>query len=358
MIIPFGPQPDPPNPTLAARAARYGLVCAAVGFVTLLLTRLAPLQPHVYALFLFVVVSTAILAGVGPALLATALSLTGMNYIEYAAIGAFRLDLDDVVQLTVFVAMSLTISFLAAQRRRAEAEVARANAELRQIDKAKDQFIATVTHELKTPVTVILGWTAVMRQDDAPEVRAEAIAAIEQSARVQSRLVEDLLDMSRILFGKLHVGSEPVSLVPVIEQAVDMIRPLARSHRIELNLTLPHDPCVVAGDPVRLQQICGNLLSNAVKFTPGGGRVDVSLSRNGSFACVEIADTGEGIRADVLPAIFEPLRQGRGATAKGGLGLGLTIVREVVTMHRGTIEAKSDGPGKGARFTVRLPLAG
>lgn len=330
----------------------------AVGLVALLLTHVAALQPHVYALLLFVVVATAILAGVGPALLATVLSLTAMNYVEFATTGRVRFDFDDVVQLTVFVAMSLIISVLAAQRRRAEQELARANAELMEMDRSKDQFIATVTHELKTPVTVILGWIAVMRQEDSPEVRAEAIEAIEQSARVQSRLVEDLLDMSRILFGKLHVESQPVSLVTVIERSVDMIRPAANRHCIDVEVNLPHDPCVVLGDEVRLQQVCGNLLSNAVKFTPEGGRVAIALARDEHSACIEIADTGEGIRADMLPLIFEPLRQGRGATAKGGLGLGLAIVRQVVTMHRGTIEAKSDGPGRGARFTVRLPLAG
>ena len=208
------------------------------------------------------------------------------------------------------------------------------------------------------PMTVILGWASILQQENDDDVRPAAAVAIEQSARAQARLVEDLLDLSRLTLGKLHLEMVPIGLTTTVQQAVAMIRPQAEGKHIVVNVTLPPNPCVIRGDALRVQQICWNLLSNAVKFTPDGGRVDVVLSSTDHQAEINITDNGEGISSDILPRIFEPFRQGNGATAKGGLGLGLAIVRELVTVHHGDVEAHSDGVGKGARFVVRLPAIG
>jgi signal transduction histidine kinase len=343
--------------SLLRHLIRYALACAAVGIAFFISLEWRQFQPHTYALFLFAVVATAVIVGLGPALLATALALVAMNSIEYVLQGAFRTDLNDVVQLAVFVTMAVTVSLLTAQRQRAQAELARANEQLRDLDQAKDRFIATVSHELRTPMTVILGWAALLRQTEDDQLRETGMDAIERSARAQSRLIEDLLDMSRLILGKLHLQVAPVGLVPVVQEALDMIRPAAEAKGLTVDVSLPRDPCVVDGDALRLKQICWNLLSNAVKFTPSGGKIEVRLTRDARCAEIIVSDTGEGIPEEFLPHIFDSLQQAAGAAAKGGLGLGLAIVRQLVTRHHGTIEARSKGPGKGARFVVRLPLS-
>jgi signal transduction histidine kinase len=341
------------------RAALYALPFATVGAALLLnvLFR-AQLQPHRYAPFVFAIIITAFVGGLGPSLVGTAVAIFASNYFDYLIAGRLQLDADDFVQLLIFTTIAVSISFLTTRRKRAERALKRAIAELRELDHAKDQFIATVTHELRTPMTVILGWAAILRQENDDDLRATAAAAIEQSARAQAQLIEDLVDMSRLNLGKLHLDVVPLRMATVIQQAASMIRPEADGKRISMSVTLPRDPCVIQGDPLRLQQICWNLLSNALKFTPEGGHIDVRLSRDDEAVEMSISDDGDGISDELLPRIFEPFRQGNGGTAKGGLGLGLAIVKELVTMHRGTVEARSDGAGNGARFIVRLPVAG
>lgn len=353
----YGTPPELMTTLVLRHIARYALACAAVGMALFVSLEWRQFQPHTYALFLFAVVATAVIAGLGPALVATALALVAMNLIEYVFHGAFRTDLNDVVQLAVFVTMAVTVTLLTAQRQRAQRDLARANAELRELDHVKDRFIATVSHELRTPMTVILGWAGLLRQTEDDDLWKTGLAAIEQSARAQARLIEDLLDMSRLILGKLHLEIGPVGLVPVVQQAVDMIRPSAEAKGLTVDVSLPRDPCVVDGDAVRLQQVCWNLLSNAVKFTPSGREIKIRLTRDERSAEISISDTGDGIPEEFLPRIFEPLQQAAGATGKGGLGLGLAIVRQLVARHNGTIEARSKGLGKGARFVVRLPLA-
>jgi signal transduction histidine kinase len=341
---------------LERRSALFALPFIAVGGA--LLVDLAfgdQLEPHRYAPFLFAVIITAFAGGLAPSLTATILAVASMNAFDYMSHGELRLDADDFVQLVIFVSVALCISFLTTRRQRAERELERANRELRALDHAKDQFIAAVSHELRTPMTVIQGWAAILRRENDDQLREVAVEAIEQSAHAQARLIEDLLDLSRLTLGKLHLEMAPVAMATVVGQTVAMIRPQADSKHIALNLTLPRDPCVVQGDPLRVQQICWNLLSNAVKFTPEGGHVEVVLSRQDRTVRMCVRDDGDGIAAEVLPRIFEPFRQGNGAAAKGGLGLGLAIVRQLVKMHRGEVEAQSDGVGKGAQFVVRLP---
>jgi signal transduction histidine kinase len=341
-----------------SRLRPYALPFAAVGLALLIDFELMPLT-HRYVPFLFAVLLTAFLTGFGPSLLATMLAVLAANYFDYVIDGQLRVDSEDIVQLAIFLSIALSISILTTKRRRAERNLARANAELRELDRAKDQFIAMLSHELKAPMTVILGWANILRQQTDVELQATAAAAIESSARAQARLVEDLLDMSRLTLGKMHLEIEAVDVPTIVSQAFEAVRPAAETKKIAVSYVSkcdPKSPCTVYGDPLRLQQICWNVLMNAVKFTPDGGHIDVNVLRLDGNVRIAVSDDGDGIAKEIQPHIFEPLRQARSAD-KGGLGLGLAIVKQLVTMHRGSIAVQSDGAGKGARFTVELPAA-
>ncbi|MEO5728461.1 MAG: ATP-binding protein, partial [Byssovorax sp.] len=224
--------------------------------------------------------------------------------------------------------------------------------------RAKDDFLATVSHELRTPLTAMLGWA---RMINMPGLRAgvieEGMKSIERNARAQAQLVEDLLDISRIISGKLEVCPRPMDLGAVIEAASATLRPVAQAKRIALTLDLAPGAGLLDGDADRLQQVVANLLSNAVKFTPAGGAVHVELSPCGAEAMMRVSDTGEGIAPDFLPLVFDRFKQADASSTRrhGGLGLGLAIVRHVIELHGGTICAESQGVGQGATFTVRLP---
>lgn len=226
-------------------------------------------------------------------------------------------------------------------------------------NRAKDEFLAMLSHELRTPMTALLGWTYLLKTRDLePELFQEAVESIDRNAKAQHRLIEDLLDISRIITGKLPLDLQPIDLVPVITAAVDTIRPAAAAKRLDLHLELRQDAGVVSGDAHRLQQVLWNLLSNAVKFTPKGGRIEVTLERVESYVEIRVADTGEGIDAGFLPHVFEPLRQADGSKTRlhGGLGLGLAIVRHLVELHGGIVRVASPGVGQGTTFRVRLPV--
>jgi len=183
-----------------------------------------------------------------------------------------------------------------------------------------------------------------------------AAESIAQSARSQQFLIEDLLDVSRIILGKFHMEISPVDLNSLVQAAADMIRPIAEANQIELRLELPRQPCVINSDGRRIKQVIWNFLSNAVKFTPDGGHVLLRVEIAGSRAKIVVSDTGEGIDPELIPHLFERFRQADGATAKGGLGLGLSIARHVVVAHGGSVSAVSEGKGKGAMFVAELPL--
>jgi len=241
-------------------------------------------------------------------------------------------------------------------RARAEVEAAREAAEA--ANHLKDRFIAALSHELRTPLQPILGWTEVLRRHGSlDELTERALEAIHRNIRQQVRLVDDLLDLSRIVHGKLTLRFEALDLRDPVRNAIEAFEEAAELKRLALGTSLPAAPVPLWGDSARLQQITGNLISNALKFTPAGGRVSVRLSVEREQAVLEIEDTGEGIAAEDLPVIFEVFRQGR-ETHVGGLGIGLDLVRRLTELHGGSVRVESDGVGRGARFRVALPLAG
>jgi len=222
----------------------------------------------------------------------------------------------------------------------------------------KDQFLATLSHELRAPLTPILSWTSLLRSGLVdPESVARGIEVIDRNVRLQVRLVEDLLDTSRIISGKLHVERRGMDLLAVIEAGLEAVGPAILQKRLQLEVHLPDTPVWIQGDPQRLQQVIWNLVSNAAKFTPEGGRVEVRLERSGEIVRLSVSDTGIGISPDFLPHVFDRFRQAETGSARkfGGLGLGLTIVRHVVEAHGGSVEAYSAGVGAGSCFSVTLP---
>jgi PAS domain S-box-containing protein len=226
-------------------------------------------------------------------------------------------------------------------------------------NRAKDEFLATLSHELRTPLTAMLGWTRVLRngQLGAPAA-VHALASVERSTRLLSQLIDDLLDVSRIVSGKLVLERRAIQLAPVVQAAVEAVRHAADEKGVALDVSLPESSAVVWGDSTRLQQVVWNVVVNAVKFTPPGGRVSVRLERGGAEAVVTVTDTGRGIRPELLPYIFDRFRQSDGSSRRqhGGLGLGLAIVRQLVDVHGGSIRVTSAGEGQGATFAIALPL--
>ena len=226
-------------------------------------------------------------------------------------------------------------------------------------NRAKDNFLATLSHELRTPMTSILGWVQFLRSGDfSQDELHEALLMIETSARLQKRLIDDMLDVSRIVLGKFQVELRPTHLSEVVDAAVNNARPDAAERGVRLTSAIEEaEDDIVSADSARLQQVIGNVLSNAIKFTPPGKQVDLHLFRLDSYMKIRVRDEGEGIDAAFLPHVFERLRQGDGSANRTGLGLGLAIARHIVDLHHGDIAAESEGRGKGATFTVTLPLA-
>ncbi|MUL36016.1 hybrid sensor histidine kinase/response regulator [Gloeocapsopsis sp. AAB1 = 1H9] len=252
------------------------------------------------------------------------------------------------------------------QRQRVEEERAqllvqeqKARTEAENLNRLKDEFLSTVSHELRTPLNAILGWSHILRVKRVDEAMMNrALETIERNARSQAQLIDDLLDISRIITGKIRLNVQTIELLTVIETAMDTVRPAADAKNIRLQSVLDPAAGPVLGDSERLQQIVWNLLSNGIKFTPKRGRVQVCLQRINSHVEIIVADTGQGISAEFLPYVFERFRQADSSITRsfGGLGLGLAIVRQLVELHGGTVHAESPGEGQGAAFTVKLPL--
>ena len=334
--------------TAAAFTARF-LLKSALGNV-------APL-----IMFTISVVVSAWYGGLGPGLLSTALSLILGDYFFIAESAAER------IEEALFLGIGTSISILSQARLSAEAkrqqllaseQDARRAAE--DANRLKDEFLSTVSHELRTPLTAINGWALMLRAGRLDSAQsARALETIVRSAKSQNQLIDDLLDVSRIIAGKLRLDVAPLKLGSVIEAAIETVRPAAEAKGVHLSARLDPAAETVSGDAERLQQVVWNLLSNAVKFAPQGGRVEVMLERADSHVEIVVADNGQGIKPEFLPYVFERFRQEDGGTnrQRGGLGLGLAIVRHIVELHGGTVRAASKGLGKGATFTVALPIA-
>jgi PAS domain S-box-containing protein len=237
---------------------------------------------------------------------------------------------------------------------------AKARAEAETANRMKDEFLSVLSHELRTPLNAMLGWVRILRGGNVDADRTvKALEIIERNTRQQSSLIEDLLDVSRIISGKMRIESEFIDLVPCLEQAAESVRPIAISKEIDFVVEAEREPLYLSGDAVRLQQLIINLLQNAIKFTSSGGKVELAWDREDSDVVITVTDTGIGIEKDFLPMMFDRFSQADASTRRNntGLGLGLTIVRTIVDLHGGSITAFSDGPGTGAQFTVRLPLS-
>jgi signal transduction histidine kinase len=240
------------------------------------------------------------------------------------------------------------------------AELRRLNVELADANRAKDVFLATLSHELRTPLTPVVGWIKLLRSGTLDEKSVlQALDAIERNAWLQSRLIDDLLDTSRIATGKLHFEPKATDLNVSVKAAVDTVRTSAAARNIELTVSLHPASLIVMGEPVRLQQIAWNMVSNAIKFTDPGGKVTITTGLEGAQAHFTVADTGIGIAPEFLPHVFDRFRQADGSTSRrhGGLGLGLAIADALAKMHGGKLEAQSQGVGHGASFTLRVDLA-
>jgi signal transduction histidine kinase len=321
------------------------------------------------ALFLFVpaVMLSAWFGGLTGGVVATMASIVSIDLLIFEPTGSFWVESwQDLVVLALFGAVCASISVLTAGRRQAEAEREKALAVAQQAQqdaeissRLKDQFLATLSHELRTPLNAVLGWTRMLAQGqvDAPKIPA-ALASIERNAYAQKQLVDDLLDVSAIVSGRLRLQPREIDLADVVQGAVDSVRLSldARHHRLSLQVK----PVRMVGDADRLRQVMWNLLSNAVKFTPDGGDIYVHVDQVGQTAHVAVRDNGRGIAPEFLPHVFEPFRQADASITRtsGGIGLGLALVRHLVEAHGGAVSVWSAGPKLGSTFEVSLPVQG
>src|SRR5215813_9767202 len=348
---------------LPSKSLRYFVAVAATAVVFtaryLLKSALGDVAPLV--MFTLSVTISAWYGGLGPGLLATALSLLLGDYFFIAESVAER------IEEVIFLGIGASISILSqarltllAKRQQLLASEQDARRAAEDANRLKDEFLSTVSHELRTPLTAINGWALMLRAGrlDA-EQSARALETIVRSARSQNQLINDLLDVSRIISGKMRLDIVPLKLGSVIKAAVEVVLPAAEAKGIHLSMLLDPAAETLSGDSERLQQVVWNLLSNAIKFAPNGGRVAVRLERVNSHVEIAVADNGQGIKPEFLPYVFDRFRQEDGGTSRqqSGLGLGLAIVRHIVELHGGTVHAASEGLGKGATFTVTLPVA-
>jgi signal transduction histidine kinase len=304
--------------------------------------------------------------------LSEAIEQSGVYQIEYrvnhsdgnmqwlSARGTVERDEDGkAVELAGFAVDITRIKDAEEERERLLRSEQAAREEAERANRLKDEFLATLSHELRTPLNAILGWSQMLQNGNLDEAEFKrATGTIERNARAQSQLIDDILDVSRIIRGKLRLDVRAVDLSNVISAAVDAARPAAEAKNIRLQTLIDPQATQISGDPDRLQQVVWNLLSNAIKFTPKDGRVQVRLERVNSHVEIVVSDTGAGIEPEFLPFVFERFRQSDGSMTRrhGGLGLGLAIVRQLVELHGGTVSVTSAGEGQGAAFIVSLPL--
>jgi signal transduction histidine kinase len=279
------------------------------------------------------------------------------DYLDYLPQAVIRII--DQVLTERQVAESESLKRIAEERERLLESERAARAESERAGRLKDEFLATLSHELRTPLNAILGWTHLLqaRPGDARQL-AEGLETIERNARAQTQIVDDLLEMSRIISGKLRLDVQPIDLAAVVDGAIQTIRPAAQAKSIRLETAIDPSAGPISGDAARIQQILWNVFSNAIKFTPKDGRITVSVQRVESHVEVTVTDTGQGIRPEFLPYLFDRFRQADASTTRQhrGMGLGLSIVKNLVEMHGGAVRASSPGEGQGATFVISLPL--
>jgi PAS domain S-box-containing protein len=262
-------------------------------------------------------------------------------------------DIDGALLGSVITFRDITERRAAALAEEAERRYHEAEAQ----NRAKDNFLATLSHELRTPMTSILGWVQFLRSGHFDESELhEALRTIESSARLQARLIDDMLDVSRMILGKFQVDLRPTRLSEIVEAALTTARPMASDNDVQLTWEIDDRGALVDADASRIQQVIQNLLSNAIKFTPAGKHVDLRLDRTDGKLRIRVQDEGEGIEPSFLPYVFDRLRQAEGSNKRSGLGLGLAIARHIIELHHGEITAASEGAGRGAAFTVTLPV--
>jgi signal transduction histidine kinase len=318
-------------------------------------------EEGVFILFLAAVMVSAWHGGPGPGALAAVLSALAANFTFLDPVNSLAVaDLSTAIRITEFLLVSALVIALNSARLSAQRRAEAAHAEAEAANRMKDDFLAMVSHDLRAPLSAILGWTRIMGSGDHDREKcARGIAVIERNAAAQRQLIDDLLDVARVTSGTLRVEARPVHLREVVTAAIESVRPQAASKGLRIEASLGAEFALVTGDAGRLEQVVMNLLSNAVKFTPDGGAIKVHLDASASEARLVVSDTGRGIDAEFLPHVFDRFRQsgGMGTLRRTGLGLGLAIVRHLVELHGGTVRAESAGAGSGSAFTVRLPLA-
>ena len=338
-------------------------VVVALGLRMILRPALGSASP--FLLFTPAVAISAFYGGIVPGLLATGLSTMLGSHFFLSGVGEPLIEKWDRIFLFLLVGGVITASSSLLRRSRQQLSESlwrelKARAIAEAADRAKDDFLALVSHELQTPMSVVLGWiVGIRRRQLSPEALNHALDAVERNARILSRLVDDVLDRSRIANGMLRIDPQMISLAPVVRSAVDQLRGRIETSGLHLDVVVPPEDPLIVGDSIRLQQVFANLLANAIKFTPKGGDISVTMTVADTVARVVVWDTGCGIAPDFLPHVFEAFRQGRETPQRSvqGLGLGLSIARYLVERHEGTITVASDGPGRGSAFTVTLPLA-
>lgn len=345
-------------------AVALGAVAAAFGLTSLLWKFLAP---EATPLFLAAVAIAAWRGGIFPSLLAAVLSALALDYFFNPPLKSFEISAANAVGTFVFLLVALLISGIDRARKRALAERERAlkleseaRAKAVAANRAKDAFLAMVTHELRAPLNAVLGWTQMLRKGKLDDGQtANALDVIQRSVRTQARLVEDLVELSRVQTGNFRINARPTSFCSAIDAAIETIAPMVAAKRVRLHREIDEEIGTISGDAERLQQVVWNLLSNAVKFAREGGNIEIRLERAGkTHARLKIYDDGAGISPDFLPFVFDSFRQADETdhAKHKGLGLGLAIARHLVEAHGGTISAASAGVGCGATFTVELPL--
>ena len=354
------PKPKSEN-SRVARWQHYvaAITCVLVALSTFIFRDGPAAELNLRLLLLAGVMLSSWLGGLGPGLLATLLASIGLIYSNPLVNDLFSTESIRFLRLVEFIIVALLITFLNDRRRKAQRRAELAQIEAEAANHAKDKFLATVSHELRTPLAAVIGWTKFLKtnQDDRA-VRTKAIEVIERNANKQLQLIEDLLDTSQLKEGQFQLVTAPTDLARVAELAVDVVRPAIVAKGLQLGTKIEAAGPRIVADERRLQQVIWNLLANAVKFTPEGGMIELDLKYTNSQACIAVEDNGVGIGPDLLPHVFERFRQGDlSKTKPGGLGLGLSIAKDLVLLHGGTIEVESRGPGQGTRFVVKLPLA-